>query len=114
RLTQQAFDFEDDRIVYGHEKRMSPEETLLHNSSDCDDRTALFFCLVKEIYNLPMVTLRYPSHVNIAVRLDKPVGKSIEYAGYHYTICEPTPQGKYLGLGELSAKNKRENYEVVY
>lgn len=114
RFTRQAFDFEDDRVTFGQEKRMSPEETLLNNSSDCDDRTALFFYLVKEIYNLPMVTLRYPTHVTIAVRLDKPVGQSIAYNGYHYTICEPTPQGEDLGLGELSEKNKKERFEVVY
>src|SRR5690606_3296342 len=98
RFTRQAFEFEDDRVTFGREKRMSPEETLLNSSSDCDDRTALFFYLVKEIYDLPMVTLRYPTHVAIAVRLDKPVGHSIAYDGYHYTICEPTPQGKDLGL----------------
>ena len=114
RFTRQAFEYKDDRETYGQEKRMSPEETLLSNSSDCDDRTALFFYLVKEIYNLPMVTLRYPTHVAIAVRLDKPVGQNIAYKGYHYTICEATPQGKDLGLGELSDKNKKEHYEVVY
>ena len=114
RFTRQAFEFEDDRATFGREKRMSPEETLLNTSSDCDDRTALFFYLIKEIYNLPMVTLRYPTHVTIAVRLDKPVGHSIAYNGYHYTICEPTPQGEDLGLGELSDKNKAESYEVVY
>lgn len=114
RFTRQAFEFEDDRITFGQEKRMSPEETLLNNSSDCDDRTALFFYLVKEIYNLPMVTLRYPTHVTIAVRLDKPIGQSIEHNGYYYTICEPTPQGRDLGLGELSDKNRQEEYEIVY
>jgi len=114
RFTRKAFEFEDDRLRFGQEKRMSPEETLFNNSSDCDDRTALFFYLVKEIYNLPMVTLRYPTHVTIAVRLDKPVGQSIQHNGYYYTICEPTPQGRDLDLGELSEKNKREPYEVVY
>ena len=114
RFTRQAFEFEDDQVTFGQEKRMSPEETLLNNSSDCDDRTALFFYLVKEIYNLPMVTLRYPTHVTVAVRLDRPVGQSIAYNGYHYTICEPTPQGEDLGLGELSEKNKKEHFEVVY
>ena len=114
RFTRQAFEFEDDRINFGQEKRMSPEETLLNNSSDCDDRTALFFYLIKEIYNLPMITLRYPTHVTIAVRLDKPIGKSIAYNGYHYTICEPTPQEKDLALGEVSDKNKKENFEIVY
>ena len=114
RFTRQAFEFEDDRITFGQEKRMSPEETLLNGSSDCDDRTALFFYLVKEIYNLPMITLRYPTHVTVAVRLDKPIGQSIAYNGYHYTICEPTPQGLNLGLGELSEKHKKEDYQVVY
>ncbi len=114
RFTRYAFLFEKDTDAFGKEKRMSPEETLLYGQSDCDDRAALFFYLVKEIYNLPMIVLAYPKHVTIAVKFDKPIGHSIVYNGSKYSVCEPTPQQQDLQLGQLLPGLKKETYEVVY
>lgn len=114
RFTRYAFLFEKDTDAFGKEKRMSPEETLLYGQSDCEDRAALFFYLVREIYNLPMIVLAYPDHVTIAVKFDKPVGHSIVYNGNRYSVCEPTPQRQDLGLGELPPELKNAAYEVVY
>lgn len=114
RFTRYAFLYEDDRALYGQEKRMPPEQTLLNQASDCDDRAALFFYLVKEIYNLPMIALRYPTHVTIAVQFKKPVGKSILYQGNYYSICEATPQNENLGIGQLAKKHQAEDFEIVY
>ena len=79
KFTRYAFLFKPDSEVFGSEKRLSPEQTLLNEQSDCEDRAALFFFLVKEIYNLPMIVLAYPEHVTIAVKFDKPVGTPIIY-----------------------------------
>lgn len=114
RFTRYAFLFETDAENFGKEKRLSPEQTLLYDNSDCDDRAALFFYLVKEIYDLPMIVLAYPKHVTIAVEFDKPIGKSIVYNGGKYSICEPTPQKQDLGLGESLPELKKSPYEVVY
>lgn len=114
RFTRYAFLYEDDEQALGKEKRFSPEQTLLNNQSDCDDRAALFFYLVKEIYNLPMIALLYPTHITMAVQFDKPVGEAIYYNGKAYSICEPTPQNQNLKIGELAANLKHKTYEVVY
>jgi len=114
RFTRYAFLYEDDEQALGKEKRFSPEQTLLNNQSDCDDRAALFFYLVKEIYNLPMIALLYPTHITMAVQFDKPVGEAIYYNGKAYSICEPTPQKQNLKIGELAANLKHKTYEVVY
>jgi len=114
RFTRYAFLFETDSKNFGKEKRLTPEQTLLYDNSDCDDRAALFFYLVKEIYNLPMIVLAYPKHVTIAVEFDKPVGKAILYNGARYSICDPTPQKQDLGLGEPLPELKKSPYEVVY
>ena len=114
RFTRDAFSFEPDSEVFGKEKRLSPEQTLLYQYSDCEDRAALFFCLVKEIYNLPMIVLTYPKHVTIAVKFDKPIGQSIVYNGSKYSICEPTPQKKDLTIGELSPELRNSSYEIAY
>jgi hypothetical protein len=114
RFTRYAFLFEPDTDVFGGEKRLSPEETLLYDQSDCDDRVALFYCLVKEIYNLPMIVLSYPKHVTIAVQFNKPYGKPIVYNGNKYSICEPTPQKEDLMVGQMLPELKKAPYEVMY
>ena len=114
RFTRYAFLYEDDENNFGKEKRLSPEETLFAKYSDCDDRAALFFYLVKEIYNLPMIALLYPTHITMAVQFDKPVGSPIIYKGKAYSLCEPTPQLEDLKIGQVSTKLKNKPYEVVY
>jgi hypothetical protein len=114
RFTRYAFLFESDSEVFGSEKRLSPEQTLLYDQSDCEDRVALFYCLVKEIYNLPMIVLSYPKHVTIAVQFNKPIGKPIVYNGNKYSICEPTPQKQDLLMGQLLPELKKAPYEVAY
>jgi hypothetical protein len=113
-FTRSAFLFKPDSEVFGGEKRMTPEQTLLYESSDCEDRAALFYFLVKEIYNLPMLVLTYPQHVTVAVQFDKPVGKTIDYNGSKYSICEPSPQRMDLGIGQTLPELKKQPYEVAY
>lgn len=114
RFTRYAFLFEPDSENFGNEKRLSPEQTLLYEHSDCEDRAALFFYLVKEIYNLPMIVLVFPRHVTIAVKFDKPVGKPIMYNGDQYSVCEPTPQKQDLQVGQLAPELRKSSYEVAY
>lgn len=114
KFTSNAFLYEDDQANFGKEKRLSPEQTLLSKASDCDDRAALFFYLVKEIYNLPMIALVYPEHINIAVLLEKPVGQTVKYNGHQYTVCEPTPQGMNLAVGKIAPKFREQSYKVAY
>ena len=115
RFTRYAFLYENDEENFGKEKRLSPEETLFSKYSDCDDRAALFFYLVKEIYNIPMIALLYPTHITMAVQFDTPVGGDpIVYKGKTYSICEPTPQKEDLGIGKMSAKLKKIPYQIVY
>jgi len=114
RFTRYAFLYEDDEQNFGKEKRLSPEQTLFNKYSDCDDRAALFFYLVKEIYNLPMIAVLYPTHLTMAVQFEKPLGESITYNGKKYSFCEPTPQLKNLKIGQVSPTLKNIKYEVVY
>jgi len=114
RFTRYAFLYQNDENNFGKEKRLSPEQTLFSKYSDCDDRAALFFYLVKEIYNLPMIALLYPTHISMAVQFDKPFGKSIIYNGAKYSVCEPTPQEQDLRIGQIAENLQKVDYEVVY
>jgi hypothetical protein len=113
-FTRYAFLFKPDKEIFGGEKRMSPEQTLLYEYSDCEDRAALFFYLVKEIYNLPMLVLTYPKHVTIAVNFKKQYGKTIEYNGLKYSVCEPSPQRGNLQIGQLPPELNKKSYEIAY
>lgn len=114
RFTRYAFLYQNDEDNFGKEKHLSPEQTLFSKYSDCDDRAALFFYLVKEIYNLPMIALLYPTHISMAVQFDKPFGKSIIYNGEKYSICEPTPQEQDLRIGQIAENLQKVDYQVVY
>lgn len=114
RFTRYAFAFETDTKNFGKEKRLSPEQTLLYENSDCEDRAAFFFYLVKEIYDLPMIVLSYPEHITIAVQFSKPVGNPIYYKGNEYSICEATPQRLDLKLGQSIPHLKKVPFDVVY
>jgi hypothetical protein len=114
RFTRYAFLYRPDGEHFGKEKRLLAEQTLLYEGSDCEDRAALFFSLVKEIYNLPMIVLAYPEHVTIAVKFDKPIGTPIIYKGQKYSLCEPTPQKEDLPIGKMSRELSNKTFEVAY
>lgn len=113
-FTRYAFLYETDQEHFGREKHLSPEQTLLYDRSDCEDRAALFYCLVKELYNVPMIVLAFPHHLTIAVKFDEPIGPKIVFNGNTYSICEPTPQAEDLPIGGISPELKTARYEVAY
>ena len=114
RFTRYAFAYQNDQISFGKEKRFSPEQTLLYNTSDCDDRAALFFSLVKELYQLPMIVLLYPKHITVAVQLEHSSGEAIVYKNKKYYICEPTPQAKDLPIGSIDRKLRHSPFEIAF
>lgn len=114
RFTRYAFLFEPDAEHFGGEKRLSPEQTLFYDQSDCEDRVALFFYLVKEIYNLPMIIMEYPNHVSVAVKFDKAYGKTVKYNGVEYSVCEPTPQKEDLVIGQLLPGLQNASFTVPF
>ena len=113
-FVRDGFEFETDTRLFGREKRLSAEETLIYNSSDCEDRSALFFLLVKEIYNLPMAIISYPEHVNVAVKLPRNKGLTFNIDNEQFTICEPTPQKSKRGIGWMSKQMRKQPYEIAY
>ena len=113
-FTRHAFMFQTDQENFGTEKRLSPEQTLMNTKSDCDDRAALFYFLVKEVYNIPMIVLVYPSHVTVALELQQPIGTPVVYNGRKFSVCEPTPQRLELPVGQLMPELKSVVYQVAY
>ena len=113
-FTRNAFMYKTDQTNFGKEKRLSPEQTLMNTYSDCDDRVALLYYLVKEIYDIPMLVILYPNHVVLAVHLQKNVGTTLLFKNKKYTYCEPTPQAINLPLGQLMPTYLKSEYKIGF
>lgn len=113
-FTRNAFAYESDLDAIGKEQRNAPELTLLRDKSDCDDRVALLYFFIKEIYDLPMVVVQYPSHVLLGVSLEGVKGFEIPYKDRQYIVVDPTPQSVPLKIGEIGKKYKKQAYEIAY
>ena len=111
-----GFEYEDDKVVYGREKPMIAEEVLYYPKADCEDKSALFLWLVRELLNLDMLVLEYPNHINIAVLLDKAYGKPMERKGVKYSVCETSVRwdNVYSGIGFSPKFEKYPNPKVIY
>ncbi len=113
-FVRMSFDYKHDLSSFGVEKPMTPEETLFYKSSDCEDRSALFYYLVKEIYGLDMIVLNYyrNNHISVAVKIDGYKSKKIlKYKNKNYFICEPTNIDDNMKIGESNLFKKK--YKVV-
>jgi hypothetical protein len=88
-----GFTYEDDSVSYKMEKPMIAEEVLYYPTVDCEDKSALFFQLIKMLLNIDILALDYPRHVNIAVLLNKSYGTPFVYRKKQYSICETNSSG---------------------
>ena len=91
RFVQTAFRYETDQQQFGRENYLFPEETLFYPASDCEDRSALFAYLVRNLLGLEVIGLDYPGHVATAVKFQADVGRdSVVHNGENYTVADPT------------------------
>lgn len=108
-FTRMSKSYETDKEAYDVQNlAFTPEETLYYLYSDCEDRSALFYNMVKEILKMDVVLIDFPRHVSAAVHFEKPPvfdsesihAKPIYHNGKDYYICDPTGPGNHLRLGE--------------
>lgn len=100
RFVQTAFDYQLDQTQFGREKYFFPEELFHFAYSDCEDRSALFTYLVRQLLGLRVLGLQYPGHVATAVNLLEAEGEYVERDGERFVVCDPTyvnaPIGKVM------------------
>ena len=95
---QHGFDYATDEEQFGYEKPFFCEENYYYPKNDCEDRCVLFAFLVHHLLNLDVALVEYPGHVATAVHFPTEVkGKSVEYQGKRYVICDPTYVGASVG-----------------
>lgn len=112
-FTRTSFSYKHDRLEYGFEKPMTAEQTLFYSVSDCEDRSALFYYLVRELLNLPVIVLDFENHVGAAVDLGHDKGQVFRHKDRTFVYCEPTGPQDELKIGEMWEKIKGQKFRIL-
>ncbi len=107
-FVQTAFIYKTDQDQFKKEKFFFPEEVLYYEASDCEDRSALFSYLIKQLLHLEVIGLEFKEHIATAVHLPvEVVGDYIYYHNSKYLIADPTYLNAPLGLSMPYYKNQQ-------
>lgn len=97
-FVQTAFSYATDQQQFGYERPLYPDESLYYPYCDCEDRSILFACLVRELMDLEVVLLDYPEHIATAVCFTENVeGDYLTLDEKRYIVCDPTYIGAEIG-----------------
>ena len=95
---QTGFGYQTDQQQFGYERPLFPDEVFFYPYCDCEDRSILFSCLVRELLDLDVVLLDYPEHLATAVCFNEEVaGDYLMVEGKKYLVCDPTYVGAQIG-----------------
>ena len=98
-FVQTGFDYATDQQQFGYERPLYPDESLYYPFCDCEDRSILFACLVRELMGLDVVLLDYPEHLSTAVCFTEDVaGDYLLLDDKKYVACDPTYIGADIGM----------------
>ena len=112
-LTRSGFRYQEDTKYFGRSKPMVPEEVFSYPFSDCEDRSALFFALVRDLIDLPMVVLAYEDHLSVAVASDAVSGEGFTYQGRRYVFCDPTGPANSSVIGHAPPGYEQEKFRII-
>lgn len=97
-FVQTGFEYATDGQQFGYERPLYPDETFYYPYCDCEDRSILFSCLVRELVGLDVVLLNYPGHLAAAVHFNEEVkGDYLVVDDKTYVIADPTFIGAPVG-----------------
>jgi len=112
-LTRSSFRYREDKEHFGKSKPMIPDEVFFYPYSDCEDRSALFYNLVKELLNLPMIVIAFDDHLTIGVALEGLEGPIIRYGDHNYFICDPTGPVNSSEIGTFPTGYENQPFEII-
>ena len=111
-FVQKAFIYEVDNQQFGREKVMFAEETLYFDKSDCEDRAILFAYLVKKLFKVGVIGVKYKDHMATALYIPMP-GDSVKAAGRKFVIADPTYINSNIGQSMPKYKSQRPDSFIV-
>jgi len=92
---------------------MVADELFFYAFSDCEDRSALFFSLVKELLGLPMIVIAYEDHLSIAVSSTGLMGSTIAYNGKRFVFCDPTGPRLSSTIGKIPKGYENQDFKII-
>lgn len=109
-FVQTAFVYEYDDKVWGEDRAFYPDEVLYYPYCDCEDRTALFTRLVRDLVGLECAIVYYPGHLAAAVKFpasENVKGDKLKFNGVEYIICDPTYINSSVGMSMPGLDNSQ-------
>ncbi len=97
-FVQKSFKYEQDNQQFGKEKVMFAQETLFYDSSDCEDRAVLFSYLMRELFGVSTLGVKYEDHMATALYIPLD-GEKIKAGSKEYVIADPTYINSTIGTG---------------
>ncbi|MCF6340173.1 MAG: hypothetical protein L3J10_05425 [Sulfurimonas sp.] len=112
-FVQKAFIYERDDKQFGREKVMFAQETLFFDKSDCEDRAVLFSYLVKELFSIGIIGVKYKNHM--ATALNIPIkGDTVRVETKKFVLADPTYINATIGMSMLEYRNiQPQSYVIV-
>ena len=95
-FVQKAFKYERDQEQFGKEKVMFANETLFYEKSDCEDRAILFAYLVKKLFGISAIGVKYKDHMATALYIPMK-GDTVKANGRRFVIADPTYVNANIG-----------------
>ena len=110
-FVQTGFQYKTDDEQFGYERPLYPDESIYYPYCDCEDRSILFSCLVRELIGLEVVLLDYPEHISTAIcfKDQEVAGDYFMMDGKKYVISDPTYIGANVGMCPSRYKTVRPN-----
>lgn len=98
------------------EKPLYPDEILFYKHGDCEDLSFVLAYLLKELTNFKILCLSsdVQQHVNIAVLINKVVGKPFKYRGFKYTVIDPSNYKTGYSVIGADYEIELNDYEVIW
>ncbi|QOY53475.1 hypothetical protein HUE88_08720 [Candidatus Sulfurimonas baltica] len=103
-FVQKSFKYERDNEQFAREKVMFAAETLYYDKSDCEDRAVLYSYLVRELFHVPVVGLKYKNHMSTAIYVPMD-GDSVKVGSRKFIIADPTYVNATIGMSMPSYKS---------
>ncbi len=112
-FTRSSFEYKEDKSFFGKSKPMIADEVLYYPYSDCEDRSALFYQLIKILLDLPMVAIAYDDHLTIGVASQALKGDAVWFKGKPYYVCDPTGPANSNIIGKFPQGYENKTFNII-
>jgi hypothetical protein len=112
-FVQNSFEYQRDDQQFNREKVMFAQETLYYDKSDCEDRAVLFSYLVKELFGVGVIGVKYKDHMATALYIPMD-GDKVRVGSREFVVADPTYINASIGQSMPKYKPlKPESFVVV-